>query len=132
MSYMAGNTQMLMCNSYCRVIPRDFFNESKLLKCMGLLALKILDGNLPKGIKITIDECEEPFKIDFLGEGSLTIANYPVTANEQNVVMKTTYNSKANYPLFCEIGDSECLVFDEKGDFHNDFIEKFYLEDKDD
>ncbi len=39
--------------------------------------------------------------------------------------MKTTYNSKANFPLFCEIDNYEYQVFNEKGDFEKDFIERF-------
>ena len=47
-------------DNYSRVIPRDFFNEAKLLKCMGLLALKVLDNMTPNGIKILIEESGAP------------------------------------------------------------------------
>lgn len=49
--------------NYIRVIPRDFFNESKLLKCMGQLSLKILDCQLPKGIEMYIEGDGQPFQI---------------------------------------------------------------------
>ncbi len=64
--------------NYQRVIPRDFFNESKLLKCMGFLALKIHECKIPNNIDIKIEENDEPFDIQLTVDGSLTIINYPV------------------------------------------------------
>lgn len=113
-----------------RTIPRDFFNESKLLKCMGFLALRILDNQLPDGISIKIDEHGEPFEIKMLRDGSLTVSNYDVYVNGEIVVMKTTYNSKSNFPLFCDYEGEEFLVFDDKGQFDKEFIEKFAQEDE--
>ena len=39
-----------MNTQYERVIPRDLFNEAKLLKCVGLLVLKIHDGENPANV----------------------------------------------------------------------------------
>lgn len=108
--------------SYTRVIPRDFFNESKLLKCMGQLSLKILDGMLPEGIKIEIDECGQPFEIHQTNDGRLYLNDYDVTINDTYVSLSTTYNSKDNYPLICFHDDVETTVFDDNGDFTQDFI----------
>ncbi len=111
---------------YDRVVPRDFFNEAKLLKCMGVLAVKILDNQLPEGISIEIDEGGDPFQIEMLQEdGSLSVVNYPVTINGEEVIMKTKYNSKDNFPLYCMIDDEDYLVFNESGEFDQDFIKKF-------
>ena len=107
--------------SYTRVIPRDFFNEAKLLKCMGQLSLKILDGLLPDGVSIQINENGEPFEICQTDDGRLFIANYETTVNDVYVSMSTTYNSKENYPLICYHDDVETTVFDEKGDFTDEF-----------
>lgn len=112
-------------NDYKRVIPRDFFNEAKLLKCMGFLALKILDMQTPDGIDIHIEESGEPFRIGLIQDGSLTVENYTITVNGEMVIMKSTYNSKSNFPLFCEIGYDEVPVFDENGNFDEEFIEFF-------
>lgn len=108
--------------SYERVIPRDFFNESKLLKCMGQLSLKILDCKLPDGIKIEIDECGSPFVINQTTDGRLFLQDYDVTINDIYVSMSTTYNSKDNYPLVCIHDDVETTVFDDAGNFTQDFI----------
>lgn len=112
-------------NSYTRVVPRDFFNESKLLKCMGFLALRILNSELPEGITIEIEESGDAFDIGMTQDGSLTVLNYPVTINGEDVTMKTTINAKDNFPFFCEIDYTEYLVFDDQGNFDKEFIERF-------
>lgn len=110
-----------MNTKYDRVIPRDFFNESKLLKCMGNLQIAITDCKLPEGVKIEIDENGEAFKIALTDDGYLTIANYPVRINGKEIIMKTTYNSKSNFPLFGEYEYCDYLVFDEQGKFTAEF-----------
>lgn len=107
--------------TYTRVIPRDFFNEAKLLKCMGLLALKILDGLTP--CEISIEENGESFNIELSDEGSLFISNYNVIVKNTVCHFKTTYNAKGNYPFYCEYDYTDYLVFDENGDWHPNFIE---------
>jgi len=114
--------------SYQRVIPRDFFNEAKLLKCMGLLALKVLDNQLPEGIVISIDESGEPFDIIQMEDsGDLSVVNYPVIVNGVELLFASNYNSKSNFPLYCEIDYSPITVFNEIGDFSNEFIETFTI-----
>lgn len=108
-------------NSYRRVIPRDLFNESKLLKCMGQLSLKIHDGMLPEGMDIEIEDSGQPFDIIQLSDGYLTINNYHTYLNNEQVIFKTTYNSKQPYPLFCQIGYNEYEVFDDNGEFTKEF-----------
>lgn len=50
--------------NYTRVIPRNFFNEAKLLKCFGKLSLAVLDCQTPPGIKIDIHDTGAPFQIE--------------------------------------------------------------------
>jgi hypothetical protein len=107
--------------NYSRVIPRDFFNEAKLMKCMGLLALKILDCQLPEGMKIVIEETKEPFNIVCSDSGYLSVTNYPVYINDSLMFFETIYNSKDNYPLICWYHDEEIRVFDESGEFTEEF-----------
>lgn len=108
--------------TYTRVIPRDFFNEAKLLKCMGVLALKILDRQLPDGVNIEIEESGEPFQIELTDDGNLFVSNYPVLVNGQPATFCTVYNSKENFPLNLIYDYCEYRVFDEAGNFHPDFI----------
>jgi hypothetical protein len=111
--------------TYTRVIPRDFFNEAKLLKCMGQLALKILDRQLPDGIDIVIEESGEPFNIELSEDGALFISNYGITINNNPAFIGSTYNSKAPYPLFVCVDYEETQVFDDSGNFTTDFINRF-------
>lgn len=111
--------------NYNRVIPRDFFNEAKLLKCMGMLALKVLDNMTPQGVKISIDETGESFDIALSDDGYLFLANYTTTVNSHMVIFKTRYNDKGATPFYCEHAYNEVEVFDDKGEFSEEFIAYF-------
>lgn len=87
--------------NYKRVIPRDLFNEAKLLKCMGILALWELDKVIPE-LKITCESETTEFQIALMDEGSLTLVNYHITIYNQFHTFKTTYNSKEPFPLYVE------------------------------
>lgn len=106
--------------TYLRVIPRDLFNESKLLKCIGRLVLLIHEGN-SNGIEFGHNG--EPFIIHLQDDGSLFISNIHFSIGDSYLFFKTTYNSKANYPLFCEYDNCDILVFDESGNYEPEFIE---------
>ena len=112
---------------YYREIPRDFFNEAKLLNCLGLLSLKILDCQLPEGIGIEIEGEGQPFNIVLLKDGSLVVDNYPILLNGMYVKFKTTYNSKSNYPFFAEHKNCDIPVFDDNGEFDEEFINYFRI-----
>lgn len=114
---------MKTATTYKRVCPRDLFNESKLLKCVGRLCLKILDGMTPVPMKYN-DENTHGFKVEQDGTGNLFIANLPISIKGKRYKFHTTYNCKSNYPLFVETEDyCEYLVFDETGEFTEEFIE---------
>jgi len=108
--------------TYIRVIPRDLFNEAKLLKCVGKLCLLIHDNsNLPA--KIEFEHDGNPFNIELLEEGSLTVTNIRFKIEGKEYLFKTTYNSKANYPFYLQTEEFEDReVFDEFGSFSPDFI----------
>lgn len=106
---------------YGRVIPRDLFNESKLLKCMGQLCLMIHENRIP--VEMTADHDGSPFQISLLFDGSLTVTNVHVSIKGTRCTFKTTYNSKSNYPMFVALGYDEYPVFNDKGEFDEEFIE---------
>lgn len=112
---------------YNRVIPRDLFNEAKLLKCMGHLCLKIHDHMTP--IVMEIDEEQEDgepieaFNIGLMDEGYLAIDNLYIRIKDRPYLFKTQYNSKANFPLFIQDDDCEYRVFDERGEWDSEFLE---------
>lgn len=92
---------------------------------MGVLSLKILDRALPEGIDITINESGNPFNIQLTEDGSLYVANYQVKINGEIVQLHTTYNSKSNYPFYACVDYCDYQVFDEGGEFTDEFIEQF-------
>ncbi len=108
-------------SNFQRVIPRDFFNEAKLLKCYGVLALAIHKSALPTKVKISIEESGEPFDIVMADGYGLTVKNYPITVNGEIILFYTTYNSKDNFPFYCQVNGEEVEVFDNLGDFTMDF-----------
>jgi hypothetical protein len=105
---------------YTRVIPRDLFNESKLLKCIGRLILMIHDNNVPAQMSFHHDG--DPFNIALLDEGALTITNVNIWVKKRQFLFKTTYNSKSNFPLSLEHDYCDYRVFDDEGNFDQEFI----------
>lgn len=107
-----------------RVIPRDLFNEAKLLKCLGQLALHVHDGIAPNNIFIFETELEQGFNImQNPDDGSIYVENFLCSISSKEVHFYTPLNAKSNYPLmFCyeEEGDR---VFDNNGIFTKEFID---------
>lgn len=106
---------------YTRVIPRDLFNESKLLKCIGQVCLKIHD-NAIKGLSFESDG--EPFQIEQDEmTGNLSIHNIDFYVKGEQVFLVSSYNSKGAYPLYLLTSDDEEIeVFYEDGDFTDEFL----------
>jgi hypothetical protein len=114
---MEGNTN----TQYTRVSPRDLFNEAKLLKCLGHLALMIHDNKLQG---ITFSDSGIPFKIGLHDAGYLTATQGVKFKKDGELIwLGTSYNSKANYPLICMADYEEIQVFDESGAITDDFFE---------
>lgn len=114
---------------YTRVIPRDLFNESKLLKCLGQLSLLIHEG---RGIRWPLQlECEEPdtgFQIDLDRErGGLICSNVSLFIAEKDepaacIEVYSPINSKSPYPLqFVDDEGGEWDVFNDDGLLSTEF-----------
>jgi hypothetical protein len=115
---------------YLRVVPRDLFNESKLLKCLGQMALAIHDGKLHK-YSVEAEHTNETsgFKIDQNpDDGSIFCSNFRVytqlgSEGKIQLSLFSRLNSKDAYPLVCESMDGELLeVFNDKGGFTKEFL----------
>lgn len=115
------HTDNSMNAQYERVIPRDLFNEGKLLKCIGHLVLLIHDGFGLNNLAFEHDG--EPFKIALLDTGHLCITNVHFNIRGKAIFFKTLYNSKRTYPLYFEYDYCEESVFDEQGNYTPEFIE---------
>ena len=108
---------------YLRVIPRDLFNEAKLLKCMGRLCLLIEDRMTPVPMSYSMLKTANGFDIDQSpSDGSLMVMNITVRIKKRLVLFACAYNSKDNYSLWAEYDEEDYKVFDEKGEYHKDFI----------
>jgi hypothetical protein len=104
---------------YKRVIPRDLFNESKLLKCVGRLVILIHDGFAVNGMQF--DHDAEPFKIALSDDGFLMVTNIRFTIGDHELTFKSLYNSKYNWPLYLEHDNCDFEVFDENGEYSDEF-----------
>lgn len=103
--------------AYIRVIPRDFFNESKLLKCLGRFQLLIHDRGC-KGYNFKVIFHGEPFSIKQNDhDGSLFVENYCVMLDGERLDLFSHYNSKESYPLFCVYRGDLYRVLDDDGNF---------------
>lgn len=108
--------------SYRRVIPRDLFNESKLLKCLGKLYIE--SENEEEG-KIVLDHYGAPFAIEQdPSSGSIYVskASMAVIVNDRDVHLYTTLNSRYDWPLYCDYKDETVAVFNEDGTLTQEFL----------
>lgn len=117
--------------SYTRVIPRDFFNESKLLKCWGQLALNIHDDVEPQ-LNIEIFYNGDPFQIEQDQGGDFYIANAQLIQcdTDQVIRLSSSLNSKEPYTMLFDFGDY-CAqeVFLNDGSFTAEFLDAVFYEE---
>jgi hypothetical protein len=110
---------------YNRVIPRDLFNEAKLLKCLGQLALLVHEGRAGK-ITLKHHAPGSGFLIDQDdSSGGLFCMNLVCRLpNRQVVRLISRYNSRHPYPLDFVIGEYHTTgaVFEEDGSCTRDFL----------
>ncbi|MGL5921954.1 hypothetical protein [Chroococcidiopsis sp.] len=111
--------------TYVRVVPRDFFNEAKLLNCLGKLSIAILDGNT-NGYELREEFDNNPFEIDQSIDGSLYVTNYQIylQGNDDPLDLYIPVNCKdRRYPLMLIYRDEYLEVLDEDGNFILDLDE---------
>lgn len=100
-----------------RVIPRDFFNEAKLLKCLGAFELAVQERRT-NGLQITTNFDGEPFEImQNQGDGTLFCTNYCAFLDGEEIELHTVYNSKDPYPLIGVYKQETYYIFDDNGNF---------------
>jgi hypothetical protein len=103
--------------SYKRVIPRDLFNEAKLLKCLGQLSLIIHDGvGVPRGLSLEHENPEEGFRIEQDDStGAIYCSNLECFFGGRLIGLRSPLNSKEAYPLQFVLEDDEGSVFNANG-----------------
>jgi hypothetical protein len=104
--------------NYERVAPRDLFNEAKLLKCLGQLALLVLD----KGLELKVSDSGKPFKVGLHDAGYLTaVSGISFKHKRRTLWLGIPYNSRANYPLICHHDYEDIEVFNTDGSISEEF-----------
>jgi|688.fasta_scaffold2624612_1 hypothetical protein len=111
--------------NYQRVLPRDLFNESKLLEQIGRICLAIHDGKLTQ---LDFEHDGEAFDIQLSDEGGLYISNLEFLDSKNSpIFFSTNYNSRQKNPLMVLDPETEenLFVFGDSGEFSKHFLEKF-------
>lgn len=109
------------------MLLRDLFNEAKLLKCLGQLALHAENDVIDVWIKHHLKE--EGFLIDQdPADGALFCTNLKVsTMGGRDLRLHSPYNSREPYPLYyVDMDDDESPeqeVFCDDGSFTDHFLE---------
>jgi hypothetical protein len=110
---------------YQRVIPRDLFNEAKLLKCLGQLSLLIHDGKAG-ALVMDHDKPERGFVIDQDPScGAIYCTNLRVSLKGRRIRVKSSLNSRDAYPLVFEYDENktEGEVFNNDGTLATEFTD---------
>lgn len=111
--------------SYQRVIPRDLFNESKLLKCLGQLSLLIHDGQTSRW-QLRFEHDGDQFAIELDGmNGGLVCTNVMLYLGSHEIGLYSRYNSKAPFPLcfYDESDGTDGDVFNDDGSLSQEFTD---------
>jgi hypothetical protein len=113
---------------YELVLPRDLFNQSKLLQQLGKLCLAIHDRKV-QGISFWYNDGDN-FDICLSDAGYLYCDNllFTLTSNDKPIELYTSYNSRIPNPLlFADPSNGEeMFVFmddEEDGLFTNEFVD---------
>lgn len=103
--------------SYRRVLPRDLFNESKLLKGLGKIALMIHNGTLP--IVMNHEDERSGFQIDQNpSDGSISVTNLHFFDNNGTpIYFYHRLNDKSDWTLMMEFKNETYYAFFDDGRF---------------
>lgn len=113
--------------TYLRVIPRDLFNESSLLKCYGKLWLELEKQSTPLGALHQSDGAA-PFDVQQdEGSGAIFLANVWLEVGRQQYTLSRPLNSREPWPLYVESEDlpdfDPVAVFNDDGTLTADFLD---------
>lgn len=111
--------------TYNRVIPRDLFNEAKLLKCLGKLHIAA-ERHAPGHVVVAANEYAslEGFGVSQdQSDGSMYADNVTVRVNGKLVHVSTPLNSREDLPLYAQSGDEVVAVFNANGFLTSEFLQ---------
>jgi hypothetical protein len=104
--------------SYRRVIPRDLFNEAKLLKCLGKLSL-LIHEQMIDGLNVNHEDELNGFKFSqCTGSGFITVSNLHFFDNNGTpIYCYHPLNCKDKWPMQIEYLDEIYWPFNEQGEY---------------
>ena len=110
---------------FYRVIPRDLFNEAKLLKSLGRLCLLIHEG-LADPLEVDLEDPETGFQVELSPTyGTLFVSNLHIWPRHATASFFTHYNDKAPWPLWVTVSvddrETTVEVFTEDGELTQEF-----------
>lgn len=110
--------------TYTRVIPRDLFNEAKILKCLGQLYLNLERFTVDRDILLDYDGGAFDIRQN-PASGGLRVWNVDLIVRGRYLDMESPLNSREPYPLFIDMeGDDEDIkIFNDDGSFSAEMIE---------
>lgn len=92
--------------NYTRVLPRDLFNEAKLLNGLGFLVLMIQNGMAPEPLEYEGPPENTRFKIiQDVGSGDLFVDNVRITLYGEQLHVYHPYNEKKGTTLRFAYGE---------------------------
>lgn len=109
--------------NYDRTIPRDLFNEAKLLKGLGFLILHIHDGVSPDGLTFEQPPPESEFDIRHdRAYGDLFVFNVRVQLHGESLYLFHPYNENEGLTLSYRHNGESGYVFEDPETFTDSFI----------
>jgi len=115
------HTQKIADSHYPRVLPRDLFNEAKLLKDLGFLILRIQNKTAPSGLSFDKIRQERFVICQDQSTGDLFVSNVRVKIEDEFVYLYHPYNEKNSPSLRFECGKYQGKVFEIEGVFSESF-----------
>jgi hypothetical protein len=110
--------------SYARVLPRDLFNESKLLKGLGQLTLLIHNG-LKWPLTVEHNHTDAGFAIgQHQSDGSTYCHNVTIRLHGKALELSSPLNCRSPFPMtLYDDAEGELPVFNEDGSLADEFTE---------
>jgi len=88
--------------SYKPTSPRDLFNQAKLLKCLGQLALFIVDEKYPELVGGLIVDPKYGYKVkQDVSSGDISVTNLKMFCGGKRLRLFCSLNNRSPWPLEC-------------------------------
>lgn len=110
---------------YQRVIPRDLFNEAKLLNCLGKLVIAWEESEIAAIPHVSIAHEGQFFVvIQRQADGGLQCTTVEFFVGDLSLDLYVPYNSKERFPLRLDVEDADTIeVLDDEGKPTREFIQ---------